>query len=110
MERSMASSFKNTIVTPTSSLYDDVRTCHIVVKKHLLNLPYSFNRIYFERRALQQPARARGGRATCYVPIICHVARYDTLKAHIRGGRFFDTRNAFQYNSIFFAPVLTICE
>ena len=76
------------------------------MKKHLLNLPYSFNRIYFERRALQQPARARGGRATCHVPSSCHVARYDTLKAHIRGGKIFDPRNAFQYNSIFSAAVL----
>ena len=75
-------------------------------KMHSLNLPYSFNRIHFARRALQQPARARGGRATCHVPASCHVARYDTLKAHIRGGKIFDPRNAFQYNSIFSAAVL----
>ena len=88
-------------------MYDDVCTCHrIAVKNHLLNMPYSFNRIYFALRALQQPARAHGRRATCYVPIICHVARYATLKAHIRGGQIFDPRNAFQYNSIFSAAVL----
>ena len=36
------------------------------------------------RRALQQPARARGGRATCHVPSSCHVARYDTLGRILR--------------------------